>query len=254
MLDPNKVADVEKVLSQAPVLQSDGTYLLSFTIITSNLRPELLDSVKIKDDLTKVFPLSVNYNVVSIKATGKLIANELYNGVSQPELLSDGSQLAPLAQDTIEFQLRVIPNGFAGQLNNVAVEVAKSPYGTFSVSSNDPTVGNGSITREPTKFVIPVIDIFIPTGFSPNHDGLNDYFVIQHPYNTSINLEVSNRWGNVVYRSSGDYKNDWDGRGNQPGNVLGDPLPDGTYYYIVTATDRITGSVRKFVSFITLKR
>jgi hypothetical protein len=52
-----------------------------------------------------------------------------------------------------------------------------------------------------------------------------------------------------------DYKNEWDGKGNQPssGN-LGEDLPDGTYYYIVLATNRTTGALRKFAGYITLKR
>ncbi len=254
MIAPTSISDVQKVLSKAPELQSDGTYLLSFTVISSNLQTALLDSVKIKDDLTKVFPATVKFEVTGIKASGKLVANEIYNGISQVELLSDGSQLAGLQKDSVEFTIRVTPNGFSGELNNVANQVAKSPYGTFSVNSNDPTVGPGVVTREPTKFVIPVIDIFIPSGFSPNMDGVNDYFVITRPFNTSIKLEIFNRWGNPVYRSAGDYKNDWNGKGNQPNNVLGEDLPDGTYYYIVTATDNLTGKVRTFSAFITLKR
>ena len=127
------------------------------------------------------------------------------------------------------------------------------PLGTFTVNSNDPLEGDGLTVRIPTKFTIPSIDIFIPSGFSPNRDGVNDYFVITRPFNTSINLEIFNRWGNLVYKSA-DYKNDWDGRRNQPNNILSEPLPDGTYYYIVTATDKTTGNTRKFASFITLKR
>ena len=253
MLNPAKISDVQKVLSKAPELQADGTFLLTFTIISSNLRSELLDSVKIKDDLTKVFPATVKFQVLNISASGKLIANELYDGISQIELLSDGSQLAGLQKDSVVLVLKVTPNGFTGPLNNTAIQVAKSPLGTFTVNSNDPLEGDGLTARIPTKFTIPTIDIFIPSGFSPNRDGVNDYFVITRPFNTSINLEIFNRWGNLVYKSA-DYKNDWDGRGNQPNNILGEPLPDGTYYYIVTATDKTTGNIRKFASFITLKR
>ena len=100
---------------------------------------------------------------------------------------------------------------------------------------------------------IPIIDIFIPSGFSPNRDGTNDVFVITKPYNTTIVLDVFNRWGNLVFKSP-DYKNEFEGRGNQPNNVLGEELPDGTYYYVVLATDKITGATKKFAGFITLKR
>lgn len=252
-LDPLKVADVQKILSKSAILQSDGTFLIGFTILASNLRPELLDSVMIKDDLTKVFPSTTQFQVIDIKASGKLIVNSLYNGNSQTDMLNNGSQLPGMQTDSVVMIVKVIPNGFSGVLNNVAIQTAKSPYGTFSVTSNDPVAGNGISVREPTKFAIPLIDIFIPSGFSPNHDGTNDLFVITRPYNTNIGLDVYNRWGNLVYKS-GDYKNDWDGRGNQQGRLLGDDLPDGTYYYLVTATDKTTGAVRKFTGFITLKR
>ena len=249
----DKVSDVQKVLPKAPVLQSDGSFLLGFTILSTNLRNELLDSVKIKDDLTKVFPASSQFQVVDIKASGKLIANLLYNGNSQIELLNDGSQLPGLKTDSVNLTIKMIPNGFSGTLNNVAIQTAKSPYGIFRVTSNDPKVGNGIAVREPTKFVIPIIDIFIPSGFSPNQDGSNDKFVIIKPFNTTISLDVFNRWGNLVFKAQ-DYKNEFDGKGNQLNRVLGEDLPDGTYYYIVVATNNSNGTIRKFAGFITLKR
>ncbi len=252
-LNPYKVADLEKVVSKVPVLQSDGTFVLGFTFYSYNLRSELLDTVRIKDNLSKVFPAGVDYQVTQISASGKLKANALYNGSSRTDLLSDISQLSGLTKDSIQVYLRVSPNGYSGTLYNSAVLTATSPFGSFSVTSNDPSVGNGSAVRQPTPFTIPVVDIFIPSGFSPNRDGVNDNFVITKPFGTTINLEIFNRWGNAVYKAA-DYKNEWDGRGNQPNNILGEMLPDGTYYYVATATDKFTGAIRKFAGFVTLKR
>ncbi len=252
-LDPGKVADIQKTLSKPPVLQQDGSYLLSFNIIAKNLRPELLDSVKIRDDLSVVFPSTTSFGVVDIKASGKLLSNGAYDGKVQIDLLSDVSQLAGAATDSVQITIKVFPNGFAGTLNNVATLTAKSPFGRLTVSSNDPLENSNPAVRVPTKFVLPLIDIFIPSGFSPNQDGTNDKFVITRPFNTNINLEVFNRWGNLVYKAA-DYKNEFEGKGNQPNRVLGEDLPDGTYYYVVLATDKNTGTVRKFAGFITLKR
>lgn len=252
-LDPGKVADIQKILSKPPVLQQDGSYLLSFNIIAKNLRPELLDSVKMRDDLSVVFPSTTSFSVVDIKASGKLLSNGAYDGKAQIDLLSDVSQLAGTATDSVQITIKVFPNGFAGTLNNVATLTAKSPFGRLTVSSNDPLENSNPAVRVPTKFVLPLIDIFIPSGFSPNQDGTNDKFVITRPFNTNINLEVFNRWGNLVYKAA-DYKNEFEGKGNQPNRVLGEDLPDGTYYYVVLATDKNTGSVRKFAGFITLKR
>ena len=65
--------------------------------------------------------------------------------------------------------------------------------------------------------------------FTPNNDGINDFFV-------PINLDdypdpsvlVYNRWGKLVYANE-NYQYDWDGTHFKSGNELN----DGLYYYIV---------------------
>ncbi len=65
------------------------------------------------------------------------------------------------------------------------------------------------------------------TGFSPNNDGVNDFFTIKNIENFPQNsLEVFNRWGNRVYRQE-NYQNDWGGTFE---NLI---LPDGVYFYIL---------------------
>jgi len=45
--------------------------------------------------------------------------------------------------------------------------------------------------------------IYIPNIFSPNSDGVNDYFYFQSPYQGDIlSLQIFDRWGNKVYESS----------------------------------------------------
>ena len=69
-------------------------------------------------------------------------------------------------------------------------------------------------------------EFIIFSGFSPNGDGVNDFFTIRGVERLPGNhLLVFNRWGNQVYEAW-DYKNDWDGTWN------GKKLPDGTYFYI----------------------
>lgn len=77
-------------------------------------------------------------------------------------------------------------------------------------------------------FEIKQYNIFVPKGFSPNGDNVNDYFVIKSEVPLPLRIAVYNRWGNLVYENN-DYKNDWNGTANQ-GLVLGSGLPDGTYY------------------------
>ena len=60
--------------------------------------------------------------------------------------------------------------------------------------------------------------------FSPNCDGVNDFFVIRNLLLYDVRpLVIYNRWGSVVYQSA-QYNNDWDGKG----------VPDGVYYGVVS--------------------
>ncbi|HRP39842.1 MAG: Ig-like domain-containing protein [Chitinophagales bacterium] len=76
-----------------------------------------------------------------------------------------------------------------------------------------------------------VDEIDLVEGFSPNGDGKNDnlYFKGLEQF-APVNLVVFNRNGYPVYENE-DYQNDWEGLA--PNNQ---PLPDGTYYYILETT------------------
>ena len=79
----------------------------------------------------------------------------------------------------------------------------------------------------------PTAHVNIPEGFSPNDDGINDTFVIQGIENYADNrIRIFNRWGNKVYEAS-PYRNNWDGRNHEGGNVGSDKLSVGTYYYLL---------------------
>lgn len=84
----------------------------------------------------------------------------------------------------------------------------------------------------------------IPQGISPNNDGLNDQFIIENlKPGDKVKIDIYDRWQARVFRD-GDYKNTFDGTGNQ-GGVLNKDLPDGTYYYIlnVNMEKPITGYI-----------
>ena len=70
-------------------------------------------------------------------------------------------------------------------------------------------------------------DIKFPNGFSPNSDGYNDKWIIDFidQFPESV-VEVYNRWGQQLFRSVG-YTTPWDG------TYEGNPVPVGTYYYII---------------------
>jgi gliding motility-associated-like protein len=210
-----------------------------------------IDSVKLLDDLSVVFPAAALFSVQQVTATGNLLVNTAYNGSSVTNMLLPASSLAAGKTDTVKLTVK-LSSELSGTLENKSTMEGKSGFGWLSIGSNDPFRGTGETVRIPTAFVLPETGLDIPSGFSPNHDGINDKFVIRHPGNVSINLKVFNRWGNIVYGSP-EYKDDWDGRG-AAGSILGNDLPDGTYYYIVIATNKTTGKISRFTGDITIKR
>jgi len=59
-----------------------------------------------------------------------------------------------------------------------------------------------------------VCDIFMPSAFSPNRDGVNDIFRVPYPFPvSSFNLDVFNRWGQKVFETR-DISKGWDGTFN----------------------------------------
>jgi gliding motility-associated-like protein len=106
------------------------------------------------------------------------------------------------------------------------------------------TVSNGACNDVTDDVIIYYGDLIIPTAYSPNGDGKNDFFRIvgMENYENSV-LEVYNRWGNKVFQSD-NYQNEWSGN-----NSNGNDLVNDTYYYILKLSD---GQVYK--GFVALKR
>lgn len=84
--------------------------------------------------------------------------------------------------------------------------------------------------------VIIVVNLTIPTGFSPNGDSMNDKFVIPELADLDGKLTVWNRWGDIVFESE-HYENDWNGNCENPLCYGDGILPDGTYFYLVSVEE-----------------
>jgi len=69
----------------------------------------------------------------------------------------------------------------------------------------------------------------IPNVFTPNNDGLNDYFKIDSERYTQFNAQIINRWGMKVYEWY-DTEDWWDGTYMKTGKAVS----PGIYYYVVT--------------------
>ena len=68
--------------------------------------------------------------------------------------------------------------------------------------------------------------LIIPNVFTPNGDGVNDGFNLKGGCIYSIDKQIFNRWGQLLFQSS-QINEVWNGR-----TTAGDEVPEGTYFYI----------------------
>lgn len=71
-------------------------------------------------------------------------------------------------------------------------------------------------------------DFFISNIFSPNNDGVNDYFAISGIGKSGWTLHIFNRWGELMYTTNLPSEKYWSGR-----TFSGEEARIGVYYYIL---------------------
>lgn len=87
--------------------------------------------------------------------------------------------------------------------------------------------------------------IFLPTAFTPNGDGVNDVFMYRGNLIEQIELKIFNRWGELVFYTD-QLDAGWDGVHN------GVPAPEGSYVYHVYVTDELGNQFRQKGAFTLL--
>jgi gliding motility-associated-like protein len=75
--------------------------------------------------------------------------------------------------------------------------------------------------------LLPKIELFVPSAFTPNGDEHNDLLVIKGEFIKTFQMDVVNRWGEVLFISHS-IKKYWDGK------YEGKEVMQGTYYYNIT--------------------
>ena len=115
--------------------------------------------------------------------------------------------------------------------------------GTYAVSL---TVTNLNGCKDQKTQFISVLDqnpLLAPNSFSPNGDGLNDYFMPKVLENGNLNFELKilDRSGNIVYTTN-DSNKPWNGRMHNTGELFNNGTP---FIWIVTITTP-EGKIKRF--------
>jgi gliding motility-associated-like protein len=104
---------------------------------------------------------------------------------------------------------------------------------------------NGVIT------VNELFNLFVPSAFTPNGDGINDVFQMQSTGIDASNFQINifNRWGEIVY-SSKDPQQAWTG-GASGGEYY---IPNGVYTYYIATNSLKTGERYEYRGTISIIR
>ena len=125
-------------------------------------------------------------------------------------------------------------SNYLWSFGNGESDTAKLPYvqylnpGEYVVTL---TVSNGGCSDIASDTVYVIQEIYVPNVFTPNGDGVNDVFHVTVGGMQTYSIEIFNRWGEKVFAANSP-EIDWDGR-----SLAGVYESDGTYYYMITATD-----------------
>lgn len=149
-------------------------------------------------------------------------------GLDTAITLGETIEIGDISENNMEYTWTPINGLSASNISNPVASPAIST--TYILEVVNLTTGCRSIDSILIT-VNPVVDLEFFNGFSPNGDGLNDYWRIPVlSLYTTNKVQILNRWGNEVWLIENYNNIDRKFIGE---NMNSEPLPDGTYYYII---------------------
>jgi gliding motility-associated-like protein len=102
-----------------------------------------------------------------------------------------------------------------------------------------------------TKVITLIIEegykLVMPDAFTPNEDGLNDFFAPVHVGLNRLEINIFDTWGSLIYSETGDAIAGWDGK------VKDEAAENGNYYYTFTAKTFYGDEIKKQGAFVYIK-
>jgi gliding motility-associated-like protein len=211
---------------------------------------------------------NTEYPVVSGFGKYYLEVTDLFGCVSLDSVFVENISFAPFSigdDDTTSYQtevkISVLDNDtdLDNDIDSLSLAISEIPYnGTAYIDFTDFTIhytpndgfsgedefmyrlcdASNNCTDATVRVFVTEYEFLIPDAFSPNGDGINDYFEIIGIDRFAENkIAIFNRWGNKVYETNrygiSSTPTFWDGKSNT-GFLMGDKdLPSGTYYYVL---------------------
>jgi gliding motility-associated-like protein len=161
---------------------------------------------------------------VDPRNTGPLEFTYLF--ASQADFQADLARFIVKFLPTATWPFEVISWDF-GDGNSSAGSAPTHRYATKGIYSVTLTVLDdaGCLLKATKKILVQDYFLEIPNVFTPNGDLLNDTFFPKYQFIKNLQLQVMNKWGELIYSSSEQKNLGWDGM------VSGQKAPEGVYVY-----------------------
>lgn len=89
--------------------------------------------------------------------------------------------------------------------------------------------------------------LIMPDAFTPNEDGLNDFFAPVHVGLNTLEINIYDTWGSLIYKESGDAIRGWNGK------VKDEIAENGNYFYTFSAKTFYGDEIKKQGAFVYIK-
>lgn len=234
LTDPMAAPDTSICYGQQVTLQASGGINYSWTPAANLNNPNLSTPLAtIYNDIDYVVEITdinrcKNFDTVTIKVLPLPVP-----GAGNDEVIFFGNSIQLNGSGGISYQW--VPAGSLDdpQAQNPIAKPKETTIYTVYVTSPDGCVNEAMVKID----VVFKTEIYPPSGFSPNGDGVNDEFII-HVYDELVfyRLQVFNRWGEKIFQTNDQYKG-WDGK------FQGEDQEVGTYVFIVEGVNTDGASI-----------
>ncbi|MGR7814019.1 PKD domain-containing protein [Lacinutrix undariae] len=133
---------------------------------------------------------------------------------------------------------------FSSEENPTHIYTSEGPY----VVTQTVTFPFGCVyTKVVTLIIEKGYKLIMPNAFSPNQDGINDYFTPVYIGLDDMELNIYDTWGSLIYTEANDDIQGWDG------TVNGESAENGNYYYTFTAKTFYGSKIKENGAFVSIK-
>jgi gliding motility-associated-like protein len=164
---------------------------------------------------TEVFVLVQNESGCDAVDTLSVMINNLpeIEAEANPSSVINQQEVQLLVTDDDNFNYswtsELQPN-FQSEIYNPVVTVDETIQYIITVTNENGCINRDTIQIEVIEIPCNEPDIIIPNAFSPNNDNLNDVFRVKGEVIAGIELQIFDRWGNLVFETN-DLSEVWTG-------------------------------------------